>query len=68
MTSTFGEDMCSCVIASRRLLLRVSNMSDKVLRTITAYILCSKTFSENLAVDEIIWKNRVEPERPQMTT
>jgi hypothetical protein len=25
-------------------------------------------FSENRAIHEIMWKNMVEPERPQMTT
>jgi hypothetical protein len=31
------------------------------------HILCSKTFSENRTVCEIIWKNIVQPDRPQMT-
>jgi len=29
--------------------------------------LCSITVSENRAVREIMWKNTVEPDRPQMT-
>jgi hypothetical protein len=31
------------------------------------HILCSKLFSENLAVMEIMWENFVEADRPQMT-
>jgi hypothetical protein len=30
-------------------------------------IVCSVTLSEYRAADEIMWKNVVEPERPQMT-
>jgi hypothetical protein len=29
--------------------------------------LCPITFSENRAIYEIMWKNMVEPDRPQMT-
>jgi hypothetical protein len=31
------------------------------------HILCSITFSENRAIYEMMWKNMVEPERPQIT-
>jgi hypothetical protein len=35
---------------------------------IKTHILCSLTFfSENRAVCEMMWKNWVEPERPQVT-
>jgi hypothetical protein len=34
---------------------------------IKTHILCSITFFENRAVYEIMWKNMVEPDRPQMT-
>jgi hypothetical protein len=34
---------------------------------IKTHILCSKTFSENHAVYEIMWENMEEPDRPQMT-
>ena len=39
----------------------------KVVENIETHILCFVTFSENLAIYEIMWKNMVEPERPQMT-
>jgi hypothetical protein len=40
----------------------------KVVEKIKTRILCSVTFPlENRAVYEIMWKNMVQPERPQMT-
>jgi hypothetical protein len=41
----------------------------KVAEKIKTHILCSINFFflENLAVYEILWKNVVEPDRPQMT-
>ena len=39
----------------------------KVVEKIKTHILCSVTIFENLAVYEIIWKNTVEPGKPQMT-
>jgi hypothetical protein len=39
----------------------------KFLEKIKTQILCSKTFSENRAVYEIMGKNVVQPDRPHMT-
>jgi len=40
----------------------------KVVEKAKTHILCSVNFSfENRAVNEIIWKNVVERDRPQMT-
>ena len=41
----------------------------KVVEEIKTHILCSTIFFflDNRAVYEIIWKNMVEPDRPQMT-
>ena len=40
----------------------------KIAEKIKAHILCSVTFfSENIAIYEVIWKNMVAPDRPQMT-
>jgi hypothetical protein len=39
----------------------------KVVEKIKTSILCSITFSENRAVYDIVWRNIVEPDRPQMT-
>jgi hypothetical protein len=40
----------------------------KVVEKIKTHILCSKTFSENRVVYEIMSKNMVDPEVPQMTS
>jgi hypothetical protein len=40
----------------------------KVVEKIKTHILCSVTFfPKNRAVYEIMWKNTVQPDRPQMT-
>jgi len=39
----------------------------KVVDETKTHILCSVTFSENHVVCEVMWKNMVEPDRPQMT-
>jgi hypothetical protein len=39
----------------------------KFVEKIKTHILCPVKFSENRAVYEIVWKNTVEPGRPQMT-
>jgi hypothetical protein len=44
------------------------NVSEKVEENIKTYILCSVTFffSESDAVQEIMWKNVVQPDRSQI--
>jgi len=39
----------------------------KVVEKIKTHTLCSITFFENHTVYEIMWKNTIEPDRPQMT-
>jgi hypothetical protein len=39
----------------------------KVVDKIKIHIVCSVTFFENYAVYEKMWKNVVQPDRPQMT-
>jgi len=56
------------MIISRSLLLRMRNITDKIIEKIKAHILCPITAFENRAVYDIMWKNMVEPGRPQMTT
>ena len=48
------------------ILLRMRNFWTEVVKN-TTHVLCSIIFSENCAVWEIMWKNIVEPDRPQMT-
>jgi len=38
----------------------------KVVQKIKTHILCSALFFESCAVYEIMWKNMVQPDRPQM--
>jgi hypothetical protein len=56
------------MIISGSILLRMRKVGDKNCReNQNTHFICNKMFSENLAVYEIMWKNMVEPDRPQMT-
>jgi hypothetical protein len=56
------------MIISRSILLRMRNISDKSCREIpNTHFMFNNFFSENRAVYEIMWKNTVEPERPQIS-
>jgi hypothetical protein len=46
---------------------RMRNVSEKSFRENQNTLLCSRTFSENRAVYEIMWKNMVQPDRPEMS-
>jgi hypothetical protein len=59
------EDLCAFML-SRSIRLRMRNAETKFLQKTKTRILGSK-ISENRAVCEIMWKNVVEPERPQTT-
>jgi len=41
------------------------NISDIILETIKTHVVCAMTFSENRAFNEIMWKNFVDPDRPE---
>jgi len=48
--------------------LRMTNISDKICReNQNTHFIFNKFFPENLAVYEIIWKNMVEEDIPQIT-
>jgi hypothetical protein len=49
------------------ILLRTRNILDKIVEKIKILILLSITFSPNNVVYEVMWKNMVEPDGPQMT-
>jgi len=51
-------------IISHSIILRMRNVSDKVVKDIKTHILCSITLFENKAIYEIMWKNIVERGRP----
>jgi len=39
----------------------------KVLEPIKTHFVCNNLFSENHAIYEIMWRNMVQPDRPQVT-
>jgi len=65
---TVHEDHCTFVIVSRRNLLGVRNISDKSYReNQDMHFMFSNPPPRNCTVYEIMWKNMVEPDRPQIT-
>jgi hypothetical protein len=60
-------DICTFLITSRWILLRMRNVSDKSCRENQNTHFVFGDFFESRTVYEIIWKNMVEPGRPQMT-
>jgi hypothetical protein len=68
ITGTLHEDRRTFLIISHSVLLKVRNVSDKVVEKTERRIVRSVTFfPENNAVNVIMWKNMEEPDRPQMT-
>ena len=57
------------MIISRFIFIRMRNVSGKICKEIKTHILCSKTPHppENRAMQDIMWDELVEPDRPQMT-
>jgi hypothetical protein len=68
MTDTLHEYQYTFVTIYRSVLLCIRNISEKVVEEIRAHISCSKPPPppENRAVHEIMWKNTVEPDRPEI--
>jgi hypothetical protein len=54
ITSTLHEDLCTCVIVSRWILVRMRNVSDKSCRENQNTLLCSVTFFWKLCC---LWDN-----------
>jgi len=70
ITGTLQEDQYTCMFISRSFLLRIRNVSDKIFRENqnTRFIFQRHFFSETRPVYEKMWKNMVQPDRPQMKT
>jgi hypothetical protein len=64
---TLHENLYRFMIASRRILLRMRNLSDEFVEKNETRILSSVTLLRKSSLYEIMWKNTVQPERPQMT-
>ena len=63
MTGTLHEDLCTFVITSRSVLLRMRNIANKSRReNQNTNFRLNNFFSENRAVYEVMWYNRVEIE------
>ena len=67
MTSAFHEGVFTFLTISHRLLVRMRNASDKVAEKIKTQVLRTVPFFPKIVSFEIMSKNVVEPERPQMT-
>jgi len=63
---TLHDDKYTFIIISCSILLRMRNVSVKFVEKIKTYVSHSVTFSQNCVVYEIMWKNTVQPGRPQM--
>jgi hypothetical protein len=67
ITSNLHEDLNTSVIISSWILFILRNVSDKLcIENYTLYFMFSNFLNENRAIYEIIWKNTVEADRPQI--
>jgi len=67
ITGTLYEDQCTFIIVARWSILRRRNVSGKRCRKYqNIHLAFNNFFSEIQAVYEIMWKNMVEANRPQM--
>jgi len=70
MTGTLHEDLWTFLIISRSILLIMRNVSGKSFRENRKDVLCfmfnNFLFPENRIVHEIMWKNVLEADRPQV--
>ena len=64
ITGTLNEEQYTFLIISRLVLLRMRNVSDKIVEKIETHLMFNKLFSDNHAVYEIMWKNIVVTDRP----
>jgi hypothetical protein len=68
ITGTLHEYLCTFMIISRWILLRMRNVSHKSCRVNqNTHFMFNNSFPETRAVYEIKWKNTVQPDRPKMT-
>jgi len=66
VTSSLDEDFCKFMTMSLWNTLRMINISDKFCRENQKYFKLNY-FSDNITVYGIIWKNILQPDRPQIT-
>jgi len=64
----FHEDQYTFMIITRHIILRMKNISVINFReNQNPYFVFNIFFNESCVVDEIMWKNNIEPDRPYMT-
>jgi hypothetical protein len=64
---TLHEDLCTLTIIPRSVLLIMRNVSDEICReNQNTHYVFSNVFPK-IVPFEIMWKNDVEPDRPQIT-
>ena len=61
-----NEEQYTFLIISRSFLLKMRNVSAEVLKKTKTHFIFSNFFFLNRAIYEIMWKNTVQPDRPQM--
>jgi len=66
MVGALREDICAFMIVSCLIILRMRNIQTQVVEKIKTRVLYSIIFI-HCAIYEVIWKNIVESNRPQMT-
>jgi hypothetical protein len=69
ITGTLHEDQYTFMIISRSVLRRMRNVSYRICteNQNTHFVFNNFFFSDNRSVCEIMWKNMLQPDRPQMT-
>ena len=67
MIGTLCEHTCTLMIVSHWIFLEWEILQTKVVDKTKIQIFCSITSSKNCAIYEIMWNNKVQLDRPQMT-
>ena len=67
MTGTLHEDHNTFLVIPRSVLVRMRNVSDKNCTESKHTFYVQHTVFENCTVYEIMWKNTIKPDMPQMT-
>jgi hypothetical protein len=65
IVGTLHENHCTIFIISLSVLLKMRNISEKIVEKVAKHFMLNNVF-ENRDVREIMWKNMVKPNRPQM--
>ena len=69
ITETLHEDVCTFMVLSQWIILRMRKVSGKICsENQNTHLTFSKFFPKKIiAIYEIMWKNMVQPDKPQMT-